>query len=121
MEQNSISNSIKTKDVIVRLIVVLLACSFWIVYRLFYMTENKKAWDYKYCFDDKLLTGLEANISAYISQNWYIRNLLMITGSNLLDVFFCSFLIMFVKKGKSWTPIIHFALFYGIRNSLVQT
>jgi hypothetical protein len=44
----------------------------------------------------------------------------MISGSNILDVFFISFFILFVVKGNSWNPILHIILFYGVRNILVQ-
>lgn len=114
-------DSLKKRDILLRFIVVLLIGTFWMIYRLFYLTDNKSTWDYKYCFKDKIMIKGLGDITRYISQNLYLRDFLLISGSNLLDIFFMCYLITFIRHGKSWRSMINFILFFGIRNLIVQS
>jgi hypothetical protein len=118
---NSLHENLKKRDILLRFIVVLLIGTFWIIYRMFYMNDHKSSWDYKYCFKDKILIKGLGDVTNYISQNLNLRDFLLISGSNLLDIFFLSFLIAFVKMGTSWRAITNFILFFGIRNLCVQS
>jgi hypothetical protein len=118
---NSHQENFKKRDIFLRFIIVLLIGTFWVIYRMFYLSDNKSSWDYKYCFKDKLLISGLGDLTNYISQNLYLRDFLLISGSNILDIFFISFLIAFVKMGRSWRAIVNFILFYGIRNICVQS
>lgn len=112
---------LKLKDLIIRFTVVLSGLIFWLVYRFYFLSEKKKSWHFEYCFKDKITLDLLGDITRYLSQNWNLRNLLMISASNFLDIFFVSFLCVFVNKGNSWKPILHLVMFYGVRNALVQS
>ena len=118
---SSIEENLKKRDILLRLIVILLIGTFWMIYRLFYLTDSKSTWDFKYCFKDKILLKGLGEVTKYISQNLNWRDFLLISGSNLLDIFSISFLIAFVKKGTSWNAIANFILFFGIRNLVVQS
>jgi hypothetical protein len=118
---NNISvGGLKKKDILIRLSIVILSLAFWMAYRFYYLHDSKKPWTFNYCINDKLLTWAFYDLTRYAADNWYIRNFFLISGSNILDIYFISFLIVFIKKGNSWKPILHLLLFYGIRNVLVQ-
>jgi hypothetical protein len=112
--------SVKKKDVIVRVVAVLIASCFWMIYRIFYLTDTKKPWNYKYCFEDRITTYVLGDITNFFSQNLILRDFLLITSSNMLDVFLLSYLALVLFKSNSWVQIVHPALFYFVRNAIVQ-
>lgn len=111
----------KKKDVILKLIIIILGCIFWMIYRLLFIKDNKEIWNFRYCFEDKLLTVIFLDLTNFISQHLYIRDFLILTGSVLLDILFVTFLIVFIAKGHSWKPLIQLFLFYGFRGMFIQS
>ena len=112
-------NDLEKKNTLIRFGIVISCFTIWIFYRLFSQVDEKK-WDYIYCFEDRLLTEFFLNTTIYISQNLWIRDFLLIAGSAFLDIFMVSFLVVYVIRGYSWGPLLHMALFYGLRGAVIQ-
>lgn len=110
----------KAKNIIIRLAIVNLCATFWFIYRHFY-SKTIHEWTSRYCFEDKLLREVFHDLTMYISQNLNIRDILTITGSNLLDVFVVSFMFVYVLNGKSWKPFLHLGMFYALRGAIIQS
>jgi hypothetical protein len=108
------------KNLLFKLIIVLLGTAFWMVYRIFYLKDEKRDWNYPYCFNDKFVSLVLVDFTRYLSQHWYLRNFLIVSSACLMDVFFMSFIIVYIIKSNSWKHILHFGIFYGIRNAFVQ-
>lgn len=112
---------VNKKDVIFRLLVVIGLFAIWMIYRFIFLYDNVQPWNFKYCIDDKILTYLLEDLTKYLSQNLTLRNMILISGMTVLDIFFVCFIVVFVIMGNSWKPIIHLALFYGIRGVFLQS
>jgi hypothetical protein len=109
------------KNTIIRFTIVITCCIFWMTYRLLYLKEEKEAWTFPYCFNDKFVSEVLRDFTRYLTQHWYLRNFLMISSSSLLDIFFLTFLAVYILTANSWRHIVHFGVFYGIRNAFVQS
>jgi hypothetical protein len=108
------------KNILFKLVLILLCAAFWMTYRLLYLKDQKRDWNYPYCFNDKFVSQVLVDFTRYLSQHWYLRNFLIVSSACLMDVFFISFIIVYIMKSNSWKHILHFGVFYGIRNAFVQ-
>ena len=106
-------------NIIVRLSLITCGFVIWLLYRYTLQSSDNK-WDFIYCFEDRLLTSIFLPITNAISQNLYIRDLLLIASSAFLDVFMICFICVYISKGNSWAPLLHMGFFYGFRGAVVQ-
>lgn len=102
-----------------KLAIVLLIFTGWILYRILFLRENSDL-IFTYCFKDKVITDYINNITMYLSQNLQTRDYLLITGSKLLDMVLPLYMVLYVFIGNSWRSVFNIALFYNIRGPLLQ-
>lgn len=109
----------KNSSIIIKLIICSSTFILWIIYRIATSSIIEPDLNYEYCFNDRLLTNYLYPITIKLSQNLQIRDLILISGSNLLDLLMLYKVVMFVKIGDSWKIVTNLLLFYGVR-SIVQ-
>lgn len=113
MDNSKYTISIKVKK-LVAVLSILFSC---MIYRLLQEENNDfyQSDTFIYCFYDKFLLEYIQEITVYLSQHLMIRDLLLTTGSNCLDVLMVGYLIHYVRFGRSWKPILSIFMFYGFR------
>ncbi len=123
MNYTNDSNSTKssTKDIVIRLIIVIIGIAIWMTYRFSFLYEEVPVWNFKYCFDDRITTHLLINITRWLGEHRYVLNFIIILGMGLLDVLFITYLIFYAFKVHTWQTTIHFALFYLFRALALQS
>ena len=107
--------SSKWSLIIFKLCICLITIILWIIYRLNRNSDDEPDLNYEYCFNDILLTEYLYPITKSISQHLYLRDILLISGSNILDVLMLYFIAIYVKIGNSWSSIMAILVFYANR------
>lgn len=118
MQQENINQipSPRKKIITNKSICLFLGITIFTFYRIFLSNKDTlTSNDFPYQFDDRLLLNFFDSFTIFLSKNLQLRDFFLLTGFLNLDILLLTFLMHYIKFGKSIKPLIGFLLFYGLR------
>ena len=111
------SFKIKMTNMKLKFFVISLLFFGYFLYR-FFNSEDLELLNTSYCFYDKFLLNFTHSLNIYISQNLYLRDILLLFSANSLDILMISFFFHFIKNGRCVRSLLSLILFYSFRGCL---
>jgi len=105
----------ENKQLVVKLILVIIVFLFWLLYRLVILASDEKGLISRYCFKDLVVLDFLSGFTRLLAYDLQYRDYILIFSSNVLDILFLFVLIHYIVYGNSSRLVIALSTFYPLR------